>query len=194
MDGAGAAAGAAEREEPAGRIRPARTARRPRRRRSGPTRWRRSMRRPRSPAWSSSATRPAPGSTLVQTSAGLNGALRDGAAFAAEQWPDDGIAALVGDLPALRAGRARRRAATQPALTDPPSSPTRAGQGTTLLAVRPGAVLQPRFGAGSAARHAEIAVALGRRPRPADRRRHRRRPRRGRAGRARPAHPRADRQ
>ena len=32
---------------------------------------------------------------LVQTSPGLNGALRDGAAFAAQHWPADGVAALV---------------------------------------------------------------------------------------------------
>jgi 2-phospho-L-lactate guanylyltransferase len=102
---------------------------------------------------------PGAGVTLVQTSAGLNGALRDGAAFAAEQWPDDGIAALVGDLPALRADEldaALRTAAAHRSAFVPDAS----GTGTTLLAATPGSVLDPRFGAGSAARHASIAARL----------------------------------
>jgi 2-phospho-L-lactate guanylyltransferase len=103
--------------------------------------------------------RPGRGVTLVQTSDGLNGALRDGAALAAEHWPDDGIAALVGDLPALRAAdlaTALDAAAEVAAGFVPDSS----GTGTTLLTVTPGTALDPRFGVGSAGRHGEIASAL----------------------------------
>jgi 2-phospho-L-lactate guanylyltransferase len=102
---------------------------------------------------------PGEGVTLVQTSAGLNGALRDGAVYARERWPDDGIAALVGDLPALRAGElgaALDAAAPHPSAFVPDAS----GAGTTLLAATPGTALDPRFGIGSAARHAAIAVTL----------------------------------
>jgi 2-phospho-L-lactate guanylyltransferase len=102
---------------------------------------------------------PGPDVTVVQTSPGLNGALRDGAAFAAAHWPDDGIAALVGDLPALRAaelGAALRAAGSHPRAFVPDAS----GTGTTLLTARPGVSFDPRFGVGSAARHAAIAVAL----------------------------------
>jgi 2-phospho-L-lactate guanylyltransferase len=97
--------------------------------------------------------------TLVQTSAGLNGALRDGAAYARERWPDDGIAALVGDLPALQADEI---AAALDAAAEHRSAfvPDASGTGTTLLAASPGTQLDPRFGLGSAARHGEIAVAL----------------------------------
>lgn len=102
---------------------------------------------------------PGAGVTLVQTSTGLNGALRDGAAFARRRWPGDGIAALVGDVPALRAdelaealdaaaGHARAFVAD------------RDGTGTTLLTAGPGVELDPRFGTGSAARHRSIAVEL----------------------------------
>lgn len=102
---------------------------------------------------------PGPGVTVVQRSTGLNGALRDGATFAAEHWPDDGIAALVGDLPALRADEldaALRTASTHQATFVPDA----AGTGTTLLAVTPGVALDPQFGAGSAARHVVIATRL----------------------------------
>ncbi|MBE7187948.1 2-phospho-L-lactate guanylyltransferase [Jatrophihabitans endophyticus] len=98
-------------------------------------------------------------STVVQHSPGLNGALRDGADLAAARWPDDGIVALVGDLPALRpsdlgavlaAAEHHERAYVVDA----------AGSGTTLLAAHPGAALRPEFGPGSAARHGVHAVAL----------------------------------
>jgi 2-phospho-L-lactate/phosphoenolpyruvate guanylyltransferase len=97
--------------------------------------------------------------TLVQTSDGLNGALRDGAAYARERWPDDGVAALVGDLPALTAnelGAALDAAAGHPFAFVPDASDT----GTTLLAASPGTMLDPQFGLGSAFRHAKVAVAL----------------------------------
>lgn len=99
------------------------------------------------------------GVALVQSSPGLNGALRDGAGYARTQWPGDGVAALVGDLPALRPDEldaalsiAAGHAAAFVADAD--------GTGTTLLTAGPAALLQPRFGAGSAARHGEIAVAI----------------------------------
>jgi 2-phospho-L-lactate/phosphoenolpyruvate guanylyltransferase len=97
--------------------------------------------------------------TLVQTQLGLNGALRDGAAYARDHWPQDGIAALVGDLPALRPeelAAALTSAAEHPHAFVADSS----GTGTTLLTARPDARLDPRFGAGSAARHAATATAL----------------------------------
>lgn len=96
---------------------------------------------------------------LVQTAPGLNPALAEAAADAAARWPVDGVAALVGDLPALRpeeladalhAAAAHPRAFVRDA----------AGSGTTLLAAAPGVPLQPLFGTGSAARHSEIAAEL----------------------------------
>jgi 2-phospho-L-lactate guanylyltransferase len=102
---------------------------------------------------------PGDGVTLVQRTPGLNGALRDGAAHARAHWPRDGVAALVGDLPALRPGHladALDAAAAEPAAFVPDHS----GTGTTLLTATPPALLDPRFGAGSAARHAAVAVAL----------------------------------
>lgn len=102
---------------------------------------------------------PGPGVTLVQTSPGLNGALRDGASHAVEWWPDDGVAALVGDLPALRP---RELAEALDAAAGHPAAfvPDRTGTGTTTLAARPGAVLDPQFGPGSAARHRAVATEL----------------------------------
>jgi 2-phospho-L-lactate guanylyltransferase len=102
---------------------------------------------------------PGPGVTLVQTSPGLNGALRDGADYAARHWPGDGVAALVGDLPALRAGELG--AALAAAARHPRAFvPDRTGHGTTLLTAQPGRALGPRFGPGSAARHARGAARL----------------------------------
>jgi 2-phospho-L-lactate guanylyltransferase len=96
---------------------------------------------------------------LVQIGQGLNAALREGAAHARARWPRDGIAALVGDLPALRAdeladaldGAAREEHAF---VADA------AGTGTTLLTGRPGRELEPAFGVGSAVRHGARATAL----------------------------------
>lgn len=96
---------------------------------------------------------------LVQHSVGLNGALRDGAAYASRHWPRDGIVALVGDLPALRteelsaaldAAYEHRRSYIADA----------AGTGTTLLAAAPGIDLEPQFGPDSASRHGATAVRL----------------------------------
>lgn len=102
---------------------------------------------------------PGAGVSLVQSTPGLNGALRDGAAHAVLHWPADGVAALVGDLPAVRAEELAQ------ALDDAARHPSafvadRSGTCTTLLTARPGVRLDPRFGPGSAARHAAGAVAL----------------------------------
>ena len=84
--------------------------------------------------------------------AGLNAALRHGAALAAADPAGVGRAALAGDLPALRAcelasalGAVRRgeRAVVADA----------GGGGTTLLAASPGVDLRPRFGTESYLRH-----------------------------------------
>jgi len=103
--------------------------------------------------------RPAGEGVLVQSAPGLNAALVEAAEFAARHWPEDGVAALVGDLPALRAGEladALSCAASYPRTHVPDA----AGTGTTLLTALPGVVLAPAFGAGSAARHAAGSVSL----------------------------------
>jgi 2-phospho-L-lactate/phosphoenolpyruvate guanylyltransferase len=86
--------------------------------------------------------------------AGLNPAFNYGASRA------DGhaVAALAGDLPALRgaelsAALARAGAAGRSFVADA------AGTGTTLLAVPAGVALDPRFGPGSAAAHASSGAA-----------------------------------
>lgn len=96
---------------------------------------------------------------FVQHRPGLNPGLTEGAAYVAQRWPEDGVVALVGDLPALRP---EELDAALVAATDHDRSfvPDAAGTGTTLLAARPGVMLDPRFGAGSAARHSAIAVPL----------------------------------
>jgi 2-phospho-L-lactate guanylyltransferase len=97
---------------------------------------------------------------------GLNAALRHGAGLLRARDPLTPVGALQADLPALRpeeldeavvhaialfaAGRARAFCADAE------------DTGTTLLVVAAGVALEPRFGAGSAARHrASGAVALG---------------------------------
>ena len=100
-----------------------------------------------------------PRGALVQSRPGLNGALTDAAEHAAAAWPGDGVAALVGDLPALRSAdlaAALASAAGHPRAFVPDAD----GAGTTLLAAAPGAALDPMFGAGSAARHGVAAVRL----------------------------------
>ena len=99
---------------------------------------------------------------FVQRVPGLNPALTEAAADAAARWPGDAVAALVGDLPALRGAdldAALRAAAAHPRAFVPDA----AGTGTTMLTALPGVTLRPAFGAGSAARHrtdaAELAAA-----------------------------------
>jgi len=91
---------------------------------------------------------------LPDTGGGLNPALADAAAELGERYPDVGVVALVGDLPALRPadllvalGEARRH--RRSFVRD------LAGTGTTLLAAAAGVPLDPRFGPDSARRHAE---------------------------------------
>jgi 2-phospho-L-lactate guanylyltransferase len=93
---------------------------------------------------------PMPGSDLVQSTPGLNGAVREAAARAAAQWPGAGVAALVGDLPALRPDELAAALHDAPALAFVPDA---AGTGTTLLVARDAAAIDPRFGPGSATRH-----------------------------------------
>jgi len=93
--------------------------------------------------------------------AGLNAALRHGAAYAAALWPGDGTAALSADLPALRPGQlsqALRAAAAWPNAFVADA----AGDGTTLYTAAPAAAFRPEFGLASRARHAAGgAVELG---------------------------------
>lgn len=105
------------------------------------------------------ADRPGVPGALVQTRPGLNAALVEGADYAARTWPTDGVAALVGDLPALQPGAlgAALAAAAQHDRAFVPDAP---GTGTTLLTAAPGVPLRPAFGPGSAARHAQLAAAL----------------------------------
>ena len=89
---------------------------------------------------------------LAEAEPGLNPALELAAEYATGTWPDDGVVALVGDLPA----------ATGPAL-DALLSRVGPGQrafvadhdgtGTTLLAAGVGAALKAAFGGDSAVRH-----------------------------------------
>lgn len=84
--------------------------------------------------------------------AGLNPALRYGAAVARERTPDGGVVALSADLPALRP--AELTAALDIAAGhDRTFIADAAGDGTTLLAAAPGSALQPAFGPQSAERH-----------------------------------------
>jgi 2-phospho-L-lactate guanylyltransferase len=103
--------------------------------------------------------RPGQPDALVQSRPGLNAALAEAAAHAAKRWPAEGVAALVGDLPALRPAEL---AAALAAAAEHPRAfvPDAEGTGTTLLAARPGIPLEPAFGAGSAARHGGAAVPL----------------------------------
>jgi 2-phospho-L-lactate guanylyltransferase len=95
---------------------------------------------------------------LVQTRPGLNGALTDAAEHAARNWPADGVAALVGDLPAL--DPQALSAALQAAAGHPRSLvPAAAGPGTTQLAALPGTGLRPAVGPGAAAPHPAEAGA-----------------------------------
>ncbi|MDT4936928.1 MAG: 2-phospho-L-lactate/phosphoenolpyruvate guanylyltransferase [Pseudonocardiales bacterium] len=102
---------------------------------------------------------PADAVVLVQIAPGLNAAVRQGAEQAARDWPDDGIAALVGDLPALRPDELA--AALDAAARIPRGFVAdHTGVGTTMLTAVPGQSLEPLFGADSAVRHARSATPL----------------------------------
>jgi len=90
--------------------------------------------------------------------AGLNEALLFGASCAARKWPGSGVAALSGDLPALRPDEisaALRAAASWPEAFVPDLQ----GSGTTLYAARPGAGFRPAFGPDSRFRHVAQGAA-----------------------------------
>lgn len=96
---------------------------------------------------------------LVQSGVGLNAAIREAATAARDRWPGTAVAALVGDLPALRS--AELQAALDLAAEHPRSFVAdSAATGTTLLTARPGCDLSPAFGLGSASQHARIAQSL----------------------------------
>lgn len=88
---------------------------------------------------------------------GLNAALRLGAAAVAENEPGARLLALQADLPALRpaelGGALAASAGARALVADA------AGAGTTLLLAAAGGRLDPRFGAGSAARHRTSGAA-----------------------------------
>jgi 2-phospho-L-lactate guanylyltransferase len=96
---------------------------------------------------------------LVQSSPGLNPAVEEGAALAARSWPDHGVAALLGDLPALTPDELSA-ALDSASRVKRGFVPDASGSGTTLLTARPGVALQPRFGTDSAQRHSQIAREL----------------------------------
>jgi 2-phospho-L-lactate guanylyltransferase len=85
--------------------------------------------------------------------AGLNAALRHGAEQVRLRRPGSAVAALNGDLPALRP--AELAAVLEEALRAPQRAflADAAGPGTTLLAALPGVALSPAFGGPSRARH-----------------------------------------
>jgi 2-phospho-L-lactate guanylyltransferase len=104
--------------------------------------------------------RPGQPGTFVQTRPGLNAALEEAAEDAGRRWPGDGVAVIVGDLPALRPDDLAA-ALADAARHGRAYVPDSAGTGTTLLAVTPGGgPLRPAFGAGSAARHAAGATRV----------------------------------
>lgn len=90
---------------------------------------------------------------------GLNAAYAHGAALLRARTPDTAVGALQADLPALRASELD--AALAAFTGDRAFCADAGGTGTTLLLAAAGIDLDPRFGIGSAARHAASgAVAL----------------------------------
>jgi 2-phospho-L-lactate guanylyltransferase len=89
--------------------------------------------------------------------AGLNPALRHGAAAAMAHDPLSGVGALSADLPALtpaELSRGLRRAACWPRAIVADAC----GVGTTLYTVRPGVPFLPSFGPGSRCRHLQAGA------------------------------------
>jgi 2-phospho-L-lactate/phosphoenolpyruvate guanylyltransferase len=100
------------------------------------------------------------GATVIadQPAGGLNAALVHGAAHVRAVSPENGIAALFADLPAVRPeeiGRALTAAAAWPTAFVADT----AGDGTTMYTARPGSAFRPAFGAASRARHAAGGAA-----------------------------------
>ncbi len=98
-------------------------------------------------------------SVLVQSGVGLDEAVREGAEHANRMWPEDGVAALVGDLPALRAEELSAVLIAAETLGTG-MVPDASGTGTTLLTATPGERLRPAFGIGSARRHGADAAMI----------------------------------
>lgn len=93
-----------------------------------------------------------------EPAAGLNPALRHGAAHVRTHWPASGVAALSADLPALRP--AELTAALSAAKAWPTAFVADApGDGTTLYTAAPDAAFAPAFGPASRARHAAGGAA-----------------------------------
>ncbi|WP_265447561.1 2-phospho-L-lactate guanylyltransferase [Flexivirga meconopsidis] len=90
---------------------------------------------------------------------GLNPAITAGIDRVRSAAPATPAAVLLGDLPALSAGELRDGLAAC-AATESAVVPDRDGTGTVLLTHHDGSRLIPRFGTGSAARHARTATVL----------------------------------
>jgi len=98
--------------------------------------------------------------TVDDGTGGLNAALERGAAHAIASYPELGVVALAGDLPALRPHELAH-ALEAAAGVERGFVADAAGTGTTLLTALPGVPLDPRFGPRSRAAHAVSgAVAL----------------------------------
>ena len=83
---------------------------------------------------------------------GLNPAVADAAGHAGAVWPEDAIAVVVADLPALTA-HAVDLVLAEAETVDLGVVVDRQGMGTTMLTAAPGYPVRPRFGPGSARRH-----------------------------------------
>lgn len=94
---------------------------------------------------------------LADPAEGLNEAIREGLKAAVD--PGTAVGILLGDLPALRPADLRAGLAAC-APHERAVIPDRAGGGTVLLTGAPGTRLEPQFGEGSAARHAQTAALL----------------------------------
>jgi len=93
-----------------------------------------------------------------EPASGLNEALRFGAGYARDRWPERGVAGLAGDLPALQPAELTT-ALELAGLQGRAFVPDAAGTGTTLLAATPGADFEPLFGLDSRARHRAAGAA-----------------------------------
>jgi 2-phospho-L-lactate guanylyltransferase len=88
---------------------------------------------------------------------GLNAAFRRGIQAAGSRYPGAGVVLLMGDLPALRTGELQAALVSAASSLGVVAMADREGVGTTMLASRWPAQLQPAFGVDSYARH----LALG---------------------------------
>ena len=98
--------------------------------------------------------------------AGLNAAVRHGAAVLRAAHPAAAVAALPGDLPALRPEELDCALRDGLAAGGLVFCADRSGHGSTLLMAPPGLTLHPRFGPGSAAAHRAAGVRELSGPRP----------------------------